>query len=871
MPISFSRRCRRPYLRCSNLLLGASLYVALLVLMLAGASRAAATGGGSPIPAVPAYGEVHRFGGLASGSEAQYGVSSTTGVPEGKFVDPLGMAVDTDDPNAGADKYAIYVLENTNPQALNALNGSVGRFEKLALEYRIQKLDDEDHVLGTRSFTLESSEAEPGLHAVALAVDGQDDRVYVLIADAPGGKGANPQGENMADRIDAWTTGRGDAVLAPAVGLSGDELPEDSLTHAGELVGPAELQTGPSAEGPVDGVSLAVDGTGAGADLALGGTRSGVPSVPAIERIVTKSEGGKTAGQFDGVWDDSAATEDEAAKAWQQKSEYLDSLSADPDGSLNVTLGPRYGAPEADEEPNMARVSADLTGSTQPILPWADAKEGAVVRGGAINRDRAATVGFTLDNQGHSYNLALETGATGGGGTLGPAVVGLAGDGTSFPTGLYAGVVANEGEDEETTPAVPFAWGFVAPSSLAIRVFDEGGHSLAMIGNTTQGGLCNLQGGPGNELSSGNEYGSFVALAAGREGTVFALTQSNLYSGEGLIAPGSAIGAGMGDEVVEFAPGAGQECPQPSGGFSITNKSVAGSSPSTGTGPVTVPVGTELEVSAASVDLQGSPPWAYDWNFEDVEETEVGGRLPAGVIHNPWFIDEQEHWTWASPIATYKYTKTGSYEATLKLVNDFGTLTAQREVKVVEEPPCHAVFTVSPGATTVSQPVSLDASNSTCEASGDTIKSYEWDFGDSTPGESLPGPQEQHLYATEGEYQVKLTITDSLGRQFTAPEQAVSVTAPSTGGGGGGSNGGNGGGSSGGGGSSPSGGGLLQMVAPPKTGTTEPTKVLTKAQKLAEALKVCKKKSKKQRAKCEAQARKQYGPPAKPKKSKKKK
>jgi hypothetical protein len=775
-------------------------------------------------------------------------------------VQPLGIAVDTEDPSA-PDHYAIYVLDNTDPQALNSLDGSASVFEGLSLSYRIQKLDDQGHVLGSTAFTLTSTAAQPALHAVALAVDGPADRVYVLIEDVPGGESENPHGRSAADRIDAWTTGRNGAPLLPAVGLSPDMLPDDSITGAGggELAGPSVLQQGTPREGDINAVSIAVDGTGAAADLALAGQIYGPGGGLAVERLLTQEKGGDPAGTVDGSqWRDASATEDEAAKSVGQTSQVLNSMSTNPDGSLNLTLGREiFGQEFADDEPNMASVSADLQ-QTTPILPWADAKESAAAR----NYDRAATDGFSqvMDLQ-SNYKVLTEGGATDadGAGTLAPSVVELQGDGSSFPSGLYAGIVANSGGGgNDPASGAPFSWEFYVPgASFGIRVFDGHEHSLAFLG----GGPCKLRGGP---IEDHYEGGSFAALAAGRNGTVFALTQADLRTQPGeTIDPEAARGAGSGDEVVEFAPGAGQsgapgeECPQPSGGFSITNKTVASSTPSTGTGPVTIPVGTEVEFNAGEVNLQGGAPWSYDWNLEGAEET-LGGPLPAGVFENSWHI-VGANWKWALPTQAYKYTKPGSYPATLKLVNDFGTLTAQRTVEVVEEKPCTAAFTVSPGAV-AGQVVSLEASGSTCEGKGDQIKAYHWEFGDSQPSESTPGPAEQHVYAEAGSYTVKLQITDSLGRQFTAEPQTVSVVAPSTGGGGGG--GGNTGGNPGPS-TPPSGGG-----SHPPTTSTGP-KPLTNAQKLAQALKVCKKKAKKQRAVCEKQARAKYSPKAKTKKKKK--
>jgi PKD repeat protein len=68
----------------------------------------------------------------------------------------------------------------------------------------------------------------------------------------------------------------------------------------------------------------------------------------------------------------------------------------------------------------------------------------------------------------------------------------------------------------------------------------------------------------------------------------------------------------------------------------------------------------------------------------------------------------------------------------------------------------------------------LDASAST--ASGSTISSYAWDFGDSAAG---TGVQPQHTYAGPGTYQVTLTVTNARG-DTASVTQPVTVNATQT-------------------------------------------------------------------------------------------
>jgi hypothetical protein len=842
-------------------------------------------------PAMPAYGEVARFGGFDTG--AKYEPSSTSDLTEtigaqASLVYPLGMAVDTE--AAGApDEYAIYVLENINPQALN---GEIeeSRTTKMKLQYRIQEVSDTGEVLASTSFTLTSSATEASLHAVSLAVDGPDKRVYVLIADTPSASTGDAENFDAADRIDAWTT-----ALAPADGAG--ELKEDTETKAGELVGPATshpLQSG-AFVGDVYGESIAVDGDGANADLALAGnkfTTDGGKSEPVIDLIDTEAV---NAGKAAGEWKEAAATEDNAAKDLDSKSTTLYSLGANPDGSLNVSLGPEEREKlNADVEPNMATVSTGLT-ETSPVLPWANAVEDELpshATVGSENLDRTATDGFPQYVEAKSDTFQ-QFGATPKAGTLAPSVVQLAGASPQSSSGVYAGVVANEFGADSQNPVANSdrSWVFAdglqesglnslaTPASLGIRIFDAGGESLGMIGNVAPSETCNLQSSP-TSLNFNYTGGSFVALAPGRDGVLFSLVQPDLINtsetatedGE-VIAPASAVGAGAGDQIVEFAPegstgmGVGsskwQECPQPSGGFSVTNETSKTPS-STGTSSLTIPVNTKLKFDGGEIDNRGGAIWAYDWDLED--------GAAGGILNRPWTINNEfgkapgqgNSWEWPSPVVEHTYTTPGSYMAKLNFVSDFGTLTAEREIKVAKDEPITGVRISSAAGATVGSAVALKASATVPQF--DSIVDYHWEFGDGE-GEDTTSPEAQPVYAAAGEYDVQLTVTDGLGQKEKAEATVVVAPAPV-------------------GEQEKS----KEQVTPPGNTTTPTTTTttttattpvvrpgvvapkptpLSTAQKLASALKQCKKvRAKKKRVSCEAQAKRKYAPPKKTKSKK---
>jgi PKD repeat protein len=236
---------------------------------------------------------------------------------------------------------------------------------------------------------------------------------------------------------------------------------------------------------------------------------------------------------------------------------------------------------------------------------------------------------------------------------------------------------------------------------------------------------------------------------------------------------------GTGDQVIEFAPGDGEPCPQPTGRFAVSNETNPGVGPNldTGTGTITVTAGTKLEFDASGInprsglalpggiDLHGGVPWAYDWDL-------AGG---SGIVASSFTANTSSSYTRATPVVSYTYTTPGTYTATLDLVNDFGTLRVTREIDVTTSGPTTAAFT-GPATAVAGQPVSFDAAGSSSPA-GEPFVDYHWNFGNGA-SDDTSGPAETWIFENPGTFTVTLTVINALGVGTTATQQIAVAPAP---------------------------------------------------------------------------------------------
>jgi PKD repeat protein len=672
------------------------------------------------------YGEAARFGGFDSSAynSGAYGGTLTPG----KFVDPTGFAVDTQDVEAPQDT-ALYVVDRTSGTSAQKTS------------WRLQKLGDKGEVLGSTTFMLPNEPPEKPA-VVALAVDDTAGRVYALVA----GDDVLPEPElAYAKEILAWSIHPESGKLVAAKAEGGGALPADPLHSTGGLISDeAQLVENLASEKALfDPQGLALDVISGHRDLAIEATNakgqgpsgvSGLPGSAIVQQVDTHT--GDLAGKW--VASEKITTPTGESQAGPR------GISTNPDGSLTVLLG---AAPDGISDVDVVKLSADLS-SFQQLLDSEDTSP---------DFDRVAAFLGPAPGPYSGFYVTQQPAA-------GPGLIQLSG-------GLYAATFegAPATSDSESRTGSSYYWtgadsniGDLA--NVGIRLLlpngsgeisdPEGGTIANTLGGTTinergeptAGGVCNLD-------------AEAQSLAAGANGSLWLLG-----AGVDTVAAGSGnpLGASLGREIVELAPGATAACPQPSGDFSASKSEVT--------------AGTTVEFNAETVDLQHGVPFAYEWELGEgpkvVNKLGLWPRTEEGVT--------SEVISWPPPTISYKYTQPGEYTVKLRIISEYGTYEApSRKLKVTSAQHPKAHFGVSTANPTVGQPVSFSASESAAFG-GASLANYHWEWGDGSSEDVQSSAAASHTYATAGNYTVKLTVTDSNHLTSEVFPGGVTVAAAST-------------------------------------------------------------------------------------------
>lgn len=793
------------------------LLIALLLVACAlsavGVSSALADSG-QQLGSIGNYGEVFRGGGFDTTAydKGKYDKPLTPG----KFIDPVGFAVDTQDTTM-PDDTAVYVLDRVSDLPLN--QPGYQSSSTAVTKWRLQKLNDQGGVVGTDIFTLPADDNNYEMLGLAVDPNPSDHAVYALLV-ANDQNGNDPDGVaafgvEYAAQIIGWTTtptGSGtSATLAAAPGLS---------TSGGVAKGLA--QTPPATSYPTPGVLSASDVLDPEGNPAIQD-----PQGLALDQV----------GSADYLAVQSA---DDSGHGAQSGIAQVCASACVPVGAI----AEQWSAAALNGLPNDAGESRDLPSGISTVPAGNGAASGDLLL--ALNNNEGdgndnldvAEIPPSLPTDGSGASILLSSNLYDqGDGVDGPIATGplwprggdpSGGEGTDYLPSTQLATLSNGldvGEFEPNTTNTSDNWnqlnpglrlldpadagGLLADADAALginntplppdtAIFDTlGNATVNTSGATSAASACNLSD-PVTAASKTNPFdgqsadnpdaGANPAVAAGADGAVWLLTRGTDSSPQG----GQGDGSGPaktdnptgGRELIELAPtsasstAAANPCPAPSGTFTMADGS---GSPQPATTPLQVAVGDTVNFDASSIDYLKGEMSAYEWSFGDgdtsVSTTDSQGDGDGGP---------------AVPTASEQFNTAGTYTVELDAYGDYGEYTETATVTVgsggggtgpggggTTQAPT-AAFTLSPASVPAGTPVNLDASATTVP-SGVTVTHYLWDFGDFSFDDSGTSPTDSHVYSAPGLYVVTLKAVGSDNYVSSPVTETVTVTpAPVT-------------------------------------------------------------------------------------------
>jgi PKD repeat protein len=819
------------------------------------------------------YGEVTRFGGY----EAKASAPDRFSMPAGFAVDPESELAKTPDGNA------VFVLDLVENDIEVKAGPGAG---KGTLRYKLHELSSTGEELGHAEVAESYTDTEHFTDAhplISLAVDPKSKRVYAtvesIVRESHFTNGTE-EWEPVIDELVAWDTEpTAQGQLVAPVGLTGDPVTKSAGLVAGssELLGSEAAKDLYAPQGLV--VANGVHNAGDVVIEAQNGVVGKEGGATVLKEVATE---GADAGKVVALW--------EASTTLAPNHEPGGALFAATDGSGGLGVG--FYKSESGVTTfitPLAGVSEDMSGAARIFEDTS----------GGQDVDQAAATGLN-----DTPNVG---GDTAEGRRLADEVYEPSGSVTQLIGGehLYAALYGHTdvfGIDPQAVGAQPWHTAGATPLAFWVRGGNEGEfwgnlgirlvNAAGRVIDTIGGGEPKAAPTAGAAALLGScdiDYGR-AGIAAGAKESVFVLTSTKVVENK----YGDVLSV-SGDEVVEFAPGGHYQCPAVTGNVEVDGIEAK---PENGepVAKVAVQEGLPVKFDAISLDrsiawnppvllaespfVWGGPgaslggarprewqPFAFEWSFG--EEPDGGPNHDGYTVVNE--MGPGDSYQWPAPEAEHTYEKQGVYEAKVRVYGDYGTSVFPVEVHVRGSNPPVAKFMCT-AEITAGEAVSCDAGEST-PTEGTEIENYHWAFiekgTDVEEGhKDSSKPTLEHVFGKAGEYEVRLTVRDAEGavKEVNAAPQTVTVKAapepqpqPQP---------------------NPGNNNEPQPVNPPVTTpvttplTTTPLvkpvgKPLTAAQKLASALKACKKlKSKKQRASCEKQAKKKFA--SKPKKATKK-
>ena len=180
------------------------------------------------------------------------------------------------------------------------------------------------------------------------------------------------------------------------------------------------------------------------------------------------------------------------------------------------------------------------------------------------------------------------------------------------------------------------------------------------------------------------------------------------------------------------------------------------------------PVATDIFTTVAGgvttpIELTGTDPDGTFVSFT-IENRPVNGTLPEFLI-SPFVGYTPNAGFTGNDSFTYRVTDANGE-------SDTATVAITVTPAVVSE--LTAAFSMTPS--NGNAPLVVTVANETTPAGATTVSSVVWDFGDGSP--AVAADSGSHVYSTPGQFTIKMTVTDSAGRDSVATKTVEVVQVP---------------------------------------------------------------------------------------------